>query len=239
MIFPLIETESIVQVNDKTRLSGVKCFVSKDEVALTAVSIEPEAGAGFISVYGVAPINSKNWFLDWSYATDGAKTVTIKVNNGGADVTLSKTINIISAVDDKLWSSDDDLMQYEPDIMQWVRIGRSSFLDYHRLSQKRILEWFDNIKVWDKDGKPFTKDDVDQVMAVEDLKRISVYWVLEMIFGGLSNKPDDTFAQKEKNYRASRKEVQADRSRIRIDFDKDGTVEDGEKYQMRSIRLTR
>jgi hypothetical protein len=76
-------------------------------------------------------------------------------------------------------------------------------------------------------------------IAENDLKRLSVYWSLEIIFGGLSNKPDDVFAAKEKQYRGSRKELQADRSRIRADFNKDGTQQVNEQFQMRSIRLSR
>jgi len=237
-IFPLVETEPLVQANDKTRLSAVKSFISKDEAAITLVEIEPEAGNGYIDVSGL-PILAKNWFLDWSYATAGAKVVSLRITTDGAPVVFTKTLTIISAADDKLWSADSDLQILEPDIMSWVRQGRASFLDYHRTAQKRILEWFDNIKVWNKDGQPFTKNDITIAIADEDLKRISIYWTLELIFGGLSNKPDDVFAAKESSYRKSRKELQADRSRIRVDYNLDGTIENTEQYQMRSIRLTR
>jgi hypothetical protein len=60
MIFPLVESEPIVQVSDKTRLSAVKSFKSNDEPAISLVEIEPESGSGFINVTG-SPINSKNW----------------------------------------------------------------------------------------------------------------------------------------------------------------------------------
>lgn len=239
MIFPLIETEPIVQVNDKTRLSAVKTFKSNDEAAITLVRIEPEAGNGFIDVTG-AIVNSKNWYLDWAYATDGDKVITLEVTTDGVAVTFTKTLTVILEADDKLWSTDDDLQLLEPDIMGWIRQGRASYKDMHRMSQKRILEWFDNIKVWDKDGLPFDKDDVDTVMAATDLKRISAYWTLESIFGGLSNKTDDVFFEKQKLYRALRKEQQADRSRIRVDYNKDGTQDVQEQFVLvNSIRMTR
>lgn len=239
MIFPLIETEPVVQVADKTRLSAVKSFKSNDEGAFVSVKIKPEDSGSFINVTGAAPFNSKNWYLDWAYTTSGTKIVTLEIVTATSTTTFTKTIGVVTEADDKLWSSDDDLVQYEPDIMNWVRAGRASFKDYHRLSQKRILEWLDNIKVWNKDGEPFTKNDITLAIANEDLKRISVFWTLEAIFGGLSNKPDDVFAVKEKAYRASRKEVLADRSRIRADYNKDGVIEKGEQYQLRSIRLSR
>jgi hypothetical protein len=238
MIFPLIESEPTVQEKDKTRLSAVKSFKSNDESAITLVEIEPEAGSGFINVTG-SPINPKNWFLDWSYAAAGTKVATVRITTNGAPSTLSKSLVVVTEAVDKLWSDDSDLVSVEPDILGWVRPGRASFKDYHRLSQKRILEWLDNMKVWNKDGAAFTKDDIDLVIAAEDLKRISTYWSLELIFGGLSNKPDDTFAAKEKGYRASRKELQGDRSRIRADYNKDGTTQKNEQFQMRSSRLVR
>lgn len=239
MIFPLIEAEPIVQVGDKTRISGVKTFKSIDESAITKVEIEPETGAGFIDVSGAAPLNSKNWFLDWSYSTDGNKTATIRVTTNGAPSTLTKTIVVISAENDKLWSDDSDLIVHEPDIMGWTKPGRSSFINYHRMAQKRILEWLDNLKVWDKNGNPITKNDIDSVMAAEDLKRISMYWTLELIFGGLSNKTDDVFSAKEKQYRAMRKETQGDRSRIRYDWNKNSVVENFEQVRLGAIRMRR
>lgn len=238
MIFPLIETEPIVQVDDKTRLSGVKSFISKDESAITLVEIEPEAGNGFIDVTG-APLNPKNWFLDWGYATAGTKVATIRITTNGAPVSLTKSFTVLDAATDKLWSDDSDIQIHEPDILNWVKPGRASFKDYHRMAQKRILEWLDNLKIWDKDGKPFTKDDIDLVMALDDLKRISAYWALELIFGGLSNKQDDVFALKEKSYRAARKDLQADRSRIRADWNKDTVVDDFENFKVKEMRLTR
>lgn len=238
MIFPLIETEPIVQENDKTRLSAVKSFKSNDEAAITLVEIEPEASAGFIPVTG-SPINSKNWYLDWAYATAGTKVATVRITTDGAPVTLSKSLVVVTAAVDKLWSDDSDIQIHEPDILNWVKPGRASFKDYHRMAQKRILEWLDNLKIWDKNGKAFTKDDIDVVLAAEDLKRISSYWTLELIFGGLSNKPDDVFAVKEKAYRAARKELQGDRSRIRADWNKDTVQSDFEQFQIKSMRLYR
>lgn len=239
MIFPLVEAEPIVQVLDKTRISAVKTFISKDEAAITLVEIEPEASAGFIAVTGSAPINSKNWFLDWAYATSGTKTITLRVTTNATPVTFTKTISVIAEADDKLWSNDSDLQVMEPDILGWVKQGRATFKDYHRMSQTRILEWLDNLKVWNIDGERFTKDTIDLAIALDDLKRISTYWCLELIFDGLYNKTDDVFKQKADAYRKTRRELCADRSRIRVDYDKSGTVDKGEEFKMREVRLYR
>lgn len=239
MIFPLIEAEPIVQVNDKTRINAAKSFISKDETAVTLVEIEPEAGSGFITVTGAAPINPKNWYLDWAYATDGVKVATLRITTSGVPVTFTKSITVITEAADKLWSNDSDLQVLEPDIMSWVRPGRSSYLDYHRMAQVRILEWLDNLKVWDINGAKFTKDNIDIAIAYDDLKRIATYWALELIYSGLSNKPDDVFSKNASDAKKTRKELCGDRSRIRVDYNKDGTTTANEVYQMKSMRLTR
>ena len=238
MIFPLIEVEPMLQVADKTRISAIKSFKSIDEAAITLVEIEPEFLAGYIDITG-SPINSKNWFLDWSYATAGTKNITLRITTNGSPVTFVKSLTVITSADDKLWSTDSDLQFQEPDILNWIRPGRTTFLDIHRSSQRRILEWLDNLKIWDKDGEPFDKDDITLAIAENDLKRISTYWTLETIYGGLSNQPDDVFANKERQYKSSRKELCGDRSRIRADFNKDGIQQSGEQYQIKSIRLGR
>lgn len=237
MIFPLLETEPIVQIGDKTRISASKTFTS-DEPAITLVQIEPEVGAGFINVSG-SPVLAKNWVLDWAYATSGTKAITLRVTTNGAPTVFSKTISVVTVAADNLWSNDADLIIHEPDIMKWVKSGRASFLDYHRMAQTRILEWLDNLKLWNQDGYAFTKEDITQAVAVEDLKRISTYWVLELIFAGISNKTDDVFFQKQKTYGALRKDLQGERSRIRADFNQDGIIEDFEQVNIKAMRLYR
>lgn len=237
MIFPLLETEPIVQIGDKTRISASKTFTA-DEAAISLVEIEPEVGVGFIDVSG-SPVLAKNWVLDWAYATGGTKAITLRVTTDGAPTTFSKTVSVLTSAEDNLWSNDSDLIIHEPDIMKWVKSGRASFLDYHRMAQTRILEWLDNLKLWNKDGAAFTKADITQAIAVEDLKRISTYWALELIFAGISNKTDDVFFQKQKTYGSLRKDLQGERSRIRADFNQDGEIDDFEQVNIKSMRLYR
>jgi hypothetical protein len=238
MIFPLLETEPIVQVNDKTRISASKTFIS-DEAPITLVEVEPEVGAGFIDISGSLPLYSKNWNLDWAYATAGTKAITLRVTTDGAPVVFTKQVVVLTEADDALWSTDEDLMIHEPDILKWVKSGRATYKDYHRMAQTRILEWLDNLKIWNKDGKAFTKADITPAIAKEDLKRISTYWVLELIFAGISNKTDDVFFQKQKAYGGMRKDLQGERSRIRADWNQDGDVDDFEEFRIKSMVLHR
>jgi hypothetical protein len=232
-IFGVLELEDVVQVGDKTRLSGVKSFVSKDEAAITLVRIKPESTGSFVTVSGVS-LTYKDWYLDWSYATSGTKTVTIEITAGSVQ-TFTRNIEVVSEADDKLLSKDADLIAYEPDILKWVPSGRSSFLNLHRASQRLILDWLDSIRIWRNDGTKLTKDDIS---VTDDLKQLSAFLTLEMIFFGLSNKVDDTFLQKAKLY-YSRAEGVKNRGRIQADFNGDGDLDSGENEDMKSFKLVR
>ena len=153
MIFPTLEIEQTVQMDDRTRLDATTSYITPGENAITLVEIEPEAGSGFIDV-------TSSRYLDWQYSTDGSKSVTVRITTDGAPVTFSKTLPVLSVADDKLFSSDSELLPYEPNLLEWVREGRNSFLDVHRAAQDRILSWLDENRIWDEQGNRLTKEDI-------------------------------------------------------------------------------
>lgn len=232
-IFGNIELESVVQLNDKTRINCSKTFVSKGSPAITLVRIKPEATDSFITVSG-SPVASKDFFLDWQYTTAGVKTVTLEVTAGTTE-TFTATIEAVTATADKLFSTDQDLMAIEPEILKWIPVGRNSFINVHRASQKLILDWLDSIRVWRTDGTKLTKADLS---LTDDLKQLSIYMTLELIFMGISNKTDDVFLAKAREYRAKAFDVKQ-RGRIQADFDGTGTLTPGEGADMRSFNLFR
>lgn len=233
MIFGILELEDIVQVNDKTRLSGTKSYISKDEAAVTLVRIEPEATAGYVTVTGSS---YKDWYLDWQYATNGTKTVTIEITTDGAPQTFTKDIEVRTAAEDALWSSDADLIQFEQDLMKWTRPGRASFLDFHRKAQQEILFWLDEQRIWDDQGERFEKEDL---IDTQEVKRLSINWTLKLIFFSLSNQTDDVFFNKSKYYESQAQTAQ-NRGRLLIDYNKDGELDiESDNYEMRSMRLLR
>lgn len=235
-IFGYLELEDIVQVNDKTRLSGTKSFISKDEGAVTLVRIKPETAGAFVTVSGTG-LTAKDWYLDWAYSAAATETVTIEITTTGAPNTFTKTISVVNSATDMLWSSDSDLVQIEPDILKWVRVGRNSFLDMHRKAQQEILFWMDEQRIWDKDGNRFVKADLIDALEV---KKLSIYWTLQLIYFGLSNQPDDVFMAKSKIYDSKVKESK-NRGRLLVDFNKDTVldVDSSDSYEMRSMRLLR
>lgn len=233
-IFCNLQIESVVQVNDKTRLDASKSFISKTEAAITLVQIEAESGSGFVTVSGTG-LTSKDWYLDWEYATAGAKVVSCKITTNGAPTTKTFALTVLSVADDYLFSSDADLTALEYDILNYVPAGRNTFKNIHRKAQKLIMAWLDENGHYGVDGVKLTPQ------ALIDKEEVA-YWsaalCMQLIFSSISNDPEDVFAQKAKQYESM---AISHRSRliIRLDTDGDGTVSTGEGVNMSTLDLVR
>ncbi len=66
-IFPVLETEKELQINDKTRFDATRSFISLGETALSNVRIKSEPIGSYISVFNSG--TSSLWNLDWSYSS--------------------------------------------------------------------------------------------------------------------------------------------------------------------------
>lgn len=236
MIAPIIEIEPVLQIGDKTRIDVSKSFISKGESAIHSISVEPEAGAGYIAVTNA---DSRNWFLDWVY-TGASRTVTIScriqvLSAVGPIETKTATMQLLTAADDKLFSVDQDLIALEPDISKWVKKGRSSFADVHRMAQKKILEYLDEAGLRNDDGTKISKN---ELIDLSEVKPWSRDLTLSLIFRGLSNQTNDVFDEKAKYY-ASEAKNRSDRAVIAWDSNKDGTIQPEEKVSLQSVVMVR
>ena len=231
-MFPNLFFEGTVQVNDRTRLDASSTYVDKSEAALTSVEIEPEAAAGFISVFDT---NKNNWFLDYQYATDGAKVVTVRVDNGSGPVTATFTINVLTAVDDYLFSTDQDLLAVRSDILKYLPEPKNSYLNVHRKAQELILANLDERGIVDNEGNKLDKADVVDISEVNEW---STYLTLKLIFEDLSNAVDDVFERDAKRYETQMLRHR-DRSFLRLDLNNDGTIVLGEGVNVKSLGLIR
>jgi hypothetical protein len=226
MIFGHLELEAILQINDKTRLDAIKSYVSTDEAAITLMEIQPEGSGSFIDV-------TSDKYLDWQYSTDGTKTITLRITTDGSPETFTKDIEVLSVADDALFSGDAELVPHEPEIMNWTRDGRNSFLDIHRLAQDRILTYLDEQRIHDSNGDKLTKA---AIVDIEEVNDWSKFMVLMFIFEGLSNQVDDIFDRKAMKYREDMVNAR-NRGILRFDSDGDGTA-DTDK-DMRTYRMVR
>lgn len=232
MLFPKLILESTLQVGDKTRLNARQSYVSKDEAALTVVEIEPEAGAGFIDVFDAS---SKNWFLDYEYATDGAKVVTVRVDNGSTPVTSSFTINVLTEADDHLFSTDEDLVRLESDIMKYLPDGKSSYKNIHREAQLQILQYLYKIGIVDISGNKLTKN---AIVDIEEVRFWSKYVTHRIIFEDLSTSSGDFFQAKSERFGKEENEWRH-ASKVALDLNGDGTVDSTEGVDITWRRLNR
>ena len=219
MIFIVVKREELLQVDDKTRIDVEGTF-SEDE-AITKIEISPFIGSQFYDV-------TTNKYLDWQYDSAEQKLVTVRVNGYKEGF---RTINVITAEDDRLFSSDADLLESEPDVLGFVVKGRSSFLNTHREAQKRILQRLEEKQIFDSSGDKLTKEAIIQLDEVRDWSK---YYALEIIYYGLSNAVGDIFQLKGDQYRLLRERAE-NRSFIRLDINGDGTEDRAKKLSVGSL----
>lgn len=143
-MFPILETETILQVNDKTRFDASKSYGAE----FTKIEIAPD-GVDF-------KVCTDDKFLDWSFDAPGTKTIKLRVTTESGDKEVSKDILVVSSETDALFSNDDDLKQRESDIFRYLRDGRASFLDKHRAAKAEILQDLKNDELLDLDAESLT-----------------------------------------------------------------------------------
>lgn len=219
-IFPNLICEAVIQVDDKTRLDARKSFVTSNEAAITKIEIETHTADGFIDV-------TSDGYLDYCYQTNGVKVVTVKVTNSNGFSTSSKSIQVNSELEDSLLSNDFDLLIYESGILQYVREGRNTFLDYHRRSKQMILEYLYAVNIVNSDG---SKIIASQLTDLSEFKSWSVYNTLFLIYLGLKNTKDDIYHQKSKQYYSELIKIR-NKAILKIDFNKDGSTSDFESVE--------
>ena len=233
-MFGVIKFDKIVQVGDKIRLDASQTFAPKGSAAITKVEINP--GSGFIDVSGPAPLNSKNWFLDWAFNSAGSKPFVLKITDAlSAEHTFNFSLTSLSAVDDNLYSDDNDLLSLESDILGWLPVGKSSFNYLHRKAQAQILDWLEAIRITKQDGSRLEKQDLN---LAEDIIELSANWVLMLLFFDLSNKSDDKFYQKHLSYKSKVETIKM-RGRIQIDVNGDEQITENERIDFKSFGLIR
>ena len=229
MIFLNCMNEGLVQVNDKTRIDVSKSFVNGDTI--TDILIKPEASENYISIFN---IDQRKWFLDWSYATDGEKVISVQATDGVNTVTQNFNLEIISVADDNLYSNDSQIFKIESELKKYIDSSRNSYINLHREAQSRILAYLDRKRIWNDDGTAYSKT---QVNLQDELQKWSLYETILMIYTDLFVSGGDKFAEKINEYKAMRN-TERDRGAIRVDKNNNGIVDAGTEIQeLKSFRL--
>lgn len=230
MRFPKLTLETTIQVDDKIRLDASKSFATTDET-ITDVEIQPEAAEAFISVYNT---DEDKRYLDWAYETDGAKVVSVRLTTNAGTKTKTYDVDVLTEADDALFSTDNDLFPYEPNIHKYLPRGKSSFIYAHRASQKKILAYLDEQRIWKDDRTRYTKTDI---VDKEEFRRWSIFQTLLIIFESIQVNSADIFQEKRIGYEKDMYEAR-NRAALRLDRDGDGNTDDP-PYDNVSTRMIR
>lgn len=235
-IFGLIDLETTVQVNEKTRLDASRSFITQGEGAISLVEIKPETSGSYVTVSGVS-ITSDLWYLDWIYSTAGTKTISLRITTTSTPVVFTQDIVVVTVATDALFASDSDLGKFEPDIRKWLPAGKSTWNFVHRKVQDKILTEIYKSRILDDSGNKLTKA---AVIDIAEVREWAAYMALSIIFNGISNSPEDVFFQKSLDYAKKSNEFQNYSFNIlKLDYNGDGTASDSEKQDFRSGNLVR
>ncbi len=237
-IYPALINESIVQASDLTRLDASRTSVTPGEVEISKLEIQPETDTD-----PMADPDAAVWFdvtnqkyLDWEYATDGEKTVTVRVATDGDPVEITRTLLVITEADDNLLSSDEELRTFEHSVQDYLPAGRNTFKNIHRQCQKLIIDHINENGTRDSANALITPA---AIVHTQQFRKWATFLALQIIFEGLSNEVDDVFHKKSENYgslafKASQLAI------ISLDLNGDGKDDaDNESVSFGSIRAVR
>lgn len=219
--------------------TGIEVAISAGDAAsvvATAVAAAIDANDNFAAAAVGAVVTITHVSSDWNTApTNGNLTgFTFSTTTPGeTQDTESSYVKVYSVLGDKLFCSDADLAQFEPDIRRWVAPGRNSFLNVHRQAQKHILEWLDRQGYQTILQVKFKKNDL---IDIEEFKEWARFCALRIIYEGIKNANDDVWSQK-KAANESREVAARARAILRIDTDDSGDLYPDEGLDPFSMRI--
>lgn len=220
MLFPVINSDDYVQINDQFRIDVSKSYIAGSTADFDSILVYPEGPSGiFTDVYIE---DEDEWFLDWQYSASGIFDVTVVCFDTDANsATGTLAVSGVTPDQDYLYSDDDDLRQYETDIMKWLPVGRASYKYVHRAAQKVIMEYLDRNGYTNSYHEKYVKTDI---IDRTETREWSQFIALRMIFDNLSNSNDDIFFRKARYYAGLETKAES-RFILRIDTNKDGNAD--------------
>ncbi len=208
MIFGKIKTDEQVFTGDMLRIDASKTFVSPDKtIAPTnGLQISVDSGVSWLDI-----TNKK--YVDWAFTTSGTKTITLRVTTTSSDTQdFTKDVVVLDITTQGLFSKDDDLYKYEPDIDSLLPKKWSSWNLIHLEAQKQIVQWLDFKGIRRSDGTTYTASDI---LDKKQVREWSALLVLSLIYQGNSNQTGDIFSSKSTLYK-NLAEVQMNLSHIEL-----------------------
>ena len=206
-----------LQVDEKFRIDCSNSFVHPGGHSIQSMTVEVEASGDTFTI-------TSDKILDYAYSTAGTKVITVTIvhsDSSLANITKTKTIEVVTAASEKLFSDDPDIISLEPDILSYLPDYKADYKYAHRISQDTIVKWLDENGLVDNAGNKLT---AASLVNVEEVRLWSKYLTLSYIFQSLSNAIDDFFSVKSSYYR-DLAEKASQRTYISLDMDGDGDVD--------------
>jgi len=222
MIFPNLILDSIVQEADKIRFDASRVF-AVEGVEITDINIYPDFVGTPATVLDVYVANCpEDWYLDWAYSTAGDYTVRVEVVTlANGSETKDYSVSAITAAEDALFSSDEQIFAREPELKRYIPAGRNSFKYMHRLAQKEMLDYMYRNGIINPDGTQIEKTQ----LIGDKLDQWAIYEVLLLIYQDIKNSNAEAFNEKLVDYSEKRADARK-RYIIQYDSNKDGNVDE-------------
>lgn len=227
MVFGILKSDEKVFTGDKIRFNAEETFAAPG-VTITLYEISVDNGSTYYDI-------TAKKMVDWIFSSAGTKNIILKVTASSGVQTFPKDIEVLDLTAAKLFSKDNDLFAYEPDIYKYLPKKWSSWNALHYEAQKYILQWLDDKGVLDKNGESYG---VDDILDIKQVREFSMMKVIQLIYQGNSNQAGDIFSINAEKYTILVDEKAA-KTYLRLDFNKNGELDPNEGTNLRSVGLIR
>lgn len=209
MIFAKVNVDSVAQVDDRIRIDLESAHAHGEEFTEILVSPDTE----FEPIIVVSPeLGKDSYFLDWQYGTPGTKTISVEFKTPSETKVVNKSIKVLTANEERLFSTDEMLLERETTLLNLLPKGRSSFIYAHRLAQREIL------RELAERGINVT---AEQVFDIVDVQNWSIFTTLRNIFEANITNVQDVHILKRNTYR-DLQTLSMNKAIVRLDMNKDG-----------------
>ena len=127
-----------------------------------------------------------------------------------------------------VFSNDRDLLEDNPDVLDYIKEGEISFIARHQSARKFIVQEIRNKGMSCKySGEKFKNLDEWDFLNPQQFREASKYYVLHLIYFNVSDETDDRYAQKSDQY-LEKYRAALDLAFLSLDLDGDGVAGDGD-----------
>ena len=126
MLFPKIDVDNLVQINDMFRICGIGSFFTADET-LQEIKIYPNYVVDPLITFSISADCPDDYYLDWAYDTAGDYEVRIELVADSGTTGMSQTVTAVTVEEDNLQADDQCIYAYESELKKYQPSGRNSY----------------------------------------------------------------------------------------------------------------